>query len=98
MLCGCFLTRGRLAQDGTARLPRTLTDRTKWRPIMNNDTIKGNWEQVKGHVQKKWGELTNDEVDQINGSRKVLAGKIQEKYGRAQDEAEREIDEFENSY
>lgn len=65
---------------------------------MNSDTLKGNWEQVKGHVQKKWGELTNDEIDQINGSRKILAGKVQERYGRAQDEVEREIDEFERSY
>lgn len=65
---------------------------------MNENTIKGNWKQIKGNVQKKWGELTDDELDQINGNRKILAGKIQEKYGRAQDEAEREIDEFERSY
>lgn len=65
---------------------------------MNENTIKGNWAQVKGNVQKKWGELTNDEIDQIDGSRKILAGKIQEKYGRAQDEAEREIEEFEKTY
>ena len=71
---------------------------TQRRHHMNENTIKGNWEQVKGNVQKKWGELTNDELDQINGNRKILAGKIQEKYGRAQDEAEREIDEFEKSF
>lgn len=65
---------------------------------MNENTIKGNWEQVKGHVQKKWGDLTNDELDQINGDRKILAGKIQEKYGQTQDVAENEIREFENSY
>ena len=53
---------------------------------MNENTIKGNWEQIKGNVQKKWGELTDDELDQINGNRKILAGKIQEKYGRGQDE------------
>ena len=65
---------------------------------MNRDMLKGNWEQVKGHVQKKWGELTNDEIDEIDGSRKILAGKIQERYGRAREEAEREIDEFETTY
>lgn len=65
---------------------------------MNSDTLKGNWEQVKGHVQKKWGELTNDELDQINGDRKILAGKIQEKYGHAKDAAEREIEDFEKTY
>ncbi len=65
---------------------------------MNENTIKGNWEQIKGKAQKKWGELSDDELDQINGNRKILAGKIQEKYGRAQEEAEREIEEFERSY
>ncbi|QZP08954.1 CsbD family protein [Caenibius sp. WL] len=65
---------------------------------MNSDTLKGNWEQVKGHIQKKWGELTNDEIDQINGIRKILTGKIQEKYGQAREEAEKEVDDFENSY
>ena len=65
---------------------------------MNSDTLKGNWEQVKGHIQKKWGELTNDEIDQINGSRKILTGKIQEKYGQAREEAEKAVDDFENSY
>ena len=65
---------------------------------MNSDTLKGNWEQVKGHIQKKWGELTNDEIDQINGSRKILTGKIQEKYGQAREEAKKEVDDFENSY
>lgn len=64
---------------------------------MNKDMIKGNWEQIKGNVQKKWGELTNDELDQINGNKQILAGKIQEKYGKAKDEAEREIEEFERS-
>lgn len=71
---------------------------SEWRIDMNRDMLKGNWEQVKGHVQKKWGELTNDEIDEIDGNRKILAGKLQERYGRARDEAEREIDEFETSY
>jgi uncharacterized protein YjbJ (UPF0337 family) len=65
---------------------------------MNENTIEGNWEQVKGRVQKKWGQLTNDELDQINGDRKILAGKIQEKYGKAKDEVEREIKEFEKTH
>lgn len=65
---------------------------------MNENTIKGSQKQVKGNAQKKWGELTNDELDQIDGDRKILAGKIQEKYGRTQDAAENEIRDFENTY
>ncbi|MDV6332148.1 CsbD family protein [Asticcacaulis sp. 201] len=61
---------------------------------MNNDRVQGSWEQVKGHVQKAWGKLTNDDLDVIEGDRKLLAGKIQERYGIAKDEADRQVDEW----
>lgn len=58
---------------------------------MNQDRINGSWEQVKGHVQKAWGKLTNDDLSVIEGDRKQLAGKIQERYGIAKDEAEKQV-------
>lgn len=61
---------------------------------MNWDIIKGNWKQVKGAAKSKWGELTDDEIDKAEGDRERLAGLIQERYGVAKDEAERQIDEF----
>lgn len=61
---------------------------------MNNDRIQGAWEQVRGNVQKMWGKLTNDDLDVIEGDRKLLAGKIQERYGIAQDEARKQIEEW----
>ncbi len=61
---------------------------------MNWDRIEGNWKQLKGSVQAKWGDLTDDEVDQAAGNREKLVGKVQEKYGIAKDEAERQVDEF----
>ncbi|MEQ8734594.1 MAG: CsbD family protein [Rhodospirillaceae bacterium] len=64
---------------------------------MDENIIEGNWEQVKGRIKKKWGQLTDDELDQINGDRKILVGKIQEKYGKAKDEVEREMKEFEKN-
>lgn len=65
---------------------------------MNSDILEGNWKQLKGRVQEKWGDLTNDELDQIEGRREVLVGKIQEKYGRSKAEAEREVDDFLNKH
>ncbi|GJM41380.1 MAG: UPF0337 protein [Ardenticatenaceae bacterium] len=65
---------------------------------MNEDILKGKWEQIKGQVRQKWGELTNDEVDRIAGRRQELVGIIQERYGRAQEEAEKEVDDFLNAY
>jgi uncharacterized protein YjbJ (UPF0337 family) len=56
--------------------------------------LEGQWNQLKGEVKQQWGKLTDDELDQIEGSRDQLVGKIQEKYGRTRMEAETEVDDF----
>lgn len=56
--------------------------------------VKGNWKQFTGSVQEKWGELTNDEIQEVNGERTKLIGQIQAKYGIAQQEAEKQVDEW----
>jgi uncharacterized protein YjbJ (UPF0337 family) len=61
---------------------------------MNQDTLQGMWKQLKGEVKKNWGELTDDEVDQIQGHRDVLVGKLQEKYGYTKNRAEQEVNDF----
>ncbi|MEX0775389.1 MAG: CsbD family protein [Phycisphaeraceae bacterium] len=64
---------------------------------MNWDRIEGNWKQFRGKVQERWGKLTNDDLDVIQGKRDQLVGKIQNAYGRSRDQVEREVDEFVNS-
>lgn len=64
---------------------------------MNQDIAEGNWKQLKGRVKEKWGELTNDDVDQINGHRDNFIGKLQEKYGMRREEAEKEWDRLTDS-
>ena len=64
---------------------------------MNWDQVQGKWKEFKGNVQTKWGELSDDEIDQMNGDREALEGKIQQKYGRTKEEAKREVDDFMNS-
>ncbi|WP_413875227.1 CsbD family protein [Albidovulum sp.] len=59
---------------------------------MNWDQIEGKWKRMKGKAQEKWGRLTEDELDVAAGRREVLVGRVQEKYGLAKDEAERQID------
>jgi uncharacterized protein YjbJ (UPF0337 family) len=61
---------------------------------MNWNQVEGNWDQFRGKVQTQWGKLTNDDLDVIKGKRTELAGKIKERYGKAQDVAEREVDEW----
>jgi uncharacterized protein YjbJ (UPF0337 family) len=61
---------------------------------MNWDVIEGNWMQYKGHVKAQWSKLTNDHLDVIAGKRDQLVGKIQESYGIAHDEADKQIKAF----
>ncbi|MBX3062436.1 MAG: CsbD family protein [Anaerolineae bacterium] len=58
------------------------------------DKIAGGWTQFRGEVRKQWGKLTDDDLEQIKGQRDILAGKIQQAYGVAKEEANRQIDEW----
>jgi uncharacterized protein YjbJ (UPF0337 family) len=64
---------------------------------MNWDRVEGEWKQWKGKVQQQWGKLTNDDLDVIEGNRQELAGRLQQRYGYAKDQAEKEIDSWMNS-
>lgn len=64
---------------------------------MNWDQIKGNWKQGKGAVKQKWGQLTDDDLTQIEGSRDKLVGRVQERYGIAKEDAERQVSEWEHA-
>ena len=61
---------------------------------MNWDRIEGEWKQIKGSVKEQWGKLTDDDLDVAAGKRDQLVGKIQNRYGIAKDEAEKQIDEW----
>jgi uncharacterized protein YjbJ (UPF0337 family) len=58
---------------------------------MNEDTLKGQWMQLKGKVRERWGKLTNDDLDMVQGRSEQLVGRVQERYGIAKDEAERQV-------
>jgi uncharacterized protein YjbJ (UPF0337 family) len=64
---------------------------------MNRDTMIGKWQQFKGKVKERWGKLTDNDLDKIEGRRDQLVGKIQETYGIARAEAEKQLKEFESS-
>jgi uncharacterized protein YjbJ (UPF0337 family) len=65
---------------------------------MNWNVIEGNWKQVKGTVKQQWGRLTDDQLEMVSGKRDQLVGKIQECYGIARDEAERQVTNWEAQY
>ena len=58
---------------------------------MNEEMLKGKWLEIKGEVQKAWGNLTNDELEKTKGDAKAIAGLVQQRYGEG-------IDVFEKKY
>jgi uncharacterized protein YjbJ (UPF0337 family) len=48
---------------------------------MNTDILKGKWKQMRGEVKKWWGDLTDDDLDRVEGERDKLIGRLQEPTG-----------------
>lgn len=61
---------------------------------MNSDQMKGKWKQMKGSVKERWGKLTDDDLDVIDGQQDQLIGTIQERYGIAREAAQKQVDEW----
>ena len=64
---------------------------------MNWDRIEGNWKQMVGSARKQWGKLTDSDWQVLQGRKDRLVGRIQERYGIAKDEAQRQADEWAKS-
>lgn len=65
---------------------------------MNWDQIKGDWKQAQGKVKQQWGKLTDDDLTYAAGKRDELVGKIQERYGIAKEEADKQVKDWERTY
>jgi uncharacterized protein YjbJ (UPF0337 family) len=65
---------------------------------MNEDILMGKWKQLKGKIKEQWGELTDDEIDKLEGRKDLLVGKLQERYGMSKDEASRQADNWWTRY
>jgi uncharacterized protein YjbJ (UPF0337 family) len=62
--------------------------------IMNWDRVEGNWKQFMGQARQQWGKLTDNDLHKAAGRRDQLVGIIQERYGIAKDEAERQANNW----
>ncbi len=63
---------------------------------MNWDQVKGEWKFMKGKAREAWGEITDDELDEISGEREQLEGLIQKRYGKTKEAAQKEVDSWIN--
>lgn len=61
---------------------------------MDWNQVVAKWNLFKGSVKQEWGELTDDDLDYIAGTRDKLIGRLQEKYGVSKEEAERRAERW----
>jgi uncharacterized protein YjbJ (UPF0337 family) len=73
------------------------SDDQKRELAMNWDTVNGQWKQFRGKVKENWGKLTDDDLDRIEGKRDQLLGAVEQRYGIARDEAEKQVRNFETA-
>ncbi len=59
---------------------------------MNTLKMKGNWNVVKGKLQQRWGELTNDDLSYVEGQETELVGRIQHRTGESREAVEEALD------
>lgn len=64
---------------------------------MNKDTLKGDWSLLKGKIKEHWGDLTDDDLSQIDGKKDQLLGKLQKRYGIEKEKAEVELAAWEKN-
>jgi len=58
--------------------------------MISQQELQGNWNQFKGQIKNKWGQLTDNDLTQAEGNVERLVGMIQQKTGTAR----REVEEF----
>lgn len=61
---------------------------------MNADIFQGKWNQLRGQIQQKWGDLTDDDMQRIKGGQTEFEGLLQERYGYTKERAKQEVDNF----
>lgn len=61
---------------------------------MNEERVKGNWNEMKGKIKQKWGDITDDDLTYAEGKEDEMWGKLQQKVGKSKDEIKREIDDM----
>jgi len=61
---------------------------------MDWNSLEGNWKQLKGKIREKWADLTDDDIEKIEGRREQFEGMLQQRYGYARDKAKDEVDSW----
>ena len=61
---------------------------------MNKLTIEGNWNEIKGKLKQKYGDLTDNDLTFAEGKEEELYGRLQKRLGKSKEEIKKEIENF----
>nr|BFD68428.1 hypothetical protein HAGR004_34500 [Bdellovibrio sp. HAGR004] len=61
---------------------------------MNKDIFQGKIKEISGEIRKKWGDLTDDDIQKTKGNLEALSGLVQQKIGLSKEEASRQVKDF----
>lgn len=62
--------------------------------MMHKLEIKGNWNELKGKIKQKYGQLTDDDLQFTEGKEEELLGRLQKKTGETKEKLIEEINKL----
>jgi len=77
---------------GRHQIAATISNNPKYITLMNQQTIIGKWNEIKGKLKQKYSELTDDDLRYVEGKEDELYGRLQQRIGKTKDDIKREID------
>jgi uncharacterized protein YjbJ (UPF0337 family) len=54
--------------------------------------LKGNWNEIKGKLKQKYGQLTDDDLTFAEGKEDELLGRLQQRLGKTKEDIRRELE------
>ncbi len=62
--------------------------------MINKDVILGKWKEISGEAQKKWGEITENDLEKVKGNMNALVGLVEQKLGVSKEDAQKKVEEL----
>ena len=84
-LSGRFLNRSRNQAPSELRNPFVMTTKLQ---------VKGGWNEVKGKLKQKYGQLTDDDLSFADGKEDELLGRLQQRLGKSKEDLRAEIEKL----
>jgi len=66
--------------------------------MLNEETLKGKWTEIKGEIKTQWGKMTDDELEKTSGNLVSIIGLIQQRYGAKKEEIQERMGQITSKF